>query len=191
MRNVKQIILCLIFLFNNSVLISQSYLGITTHKVNMREGPGTEYEIIQLLKQDSYLFLYTIDTENDFYFVIDVETNNEGFVHRKYVSILNEIDKNKEGIFTPLQKTSSHNSTIEIYNNTNKTLTLKMNDTRYTFKSYEKKTLEFSPGIYDYYASAPLVIPDYGTEKLESNYLYEWEFYIVTTTSPIGRKKRK
>jgi hypothetical protein len=190
-KNTKVTLIPIIIFFLNSILISQSYLGVTSQNVNLREGPGTEHNILKLLKQNSYVFIYSLEKFNDFYLVIDIETNIEGFVHKNFTNVLRAIDKNEEGIFEPIEKISNINPSIEIYNNTPKTLTLKMNDVRYTFHAYEKKTLEFSPGIYDYYASAPLVIPDYGSEKLENYYSYAWEFYIITTSSPISKKKKR
>jgi hypothetical protein len=189
MKKIKLLTL-LISIFYCSALLGQSYLGITTRKVNFREGPSEDYEIIKKLQPGSQLFLYSLDTDNDYYFVIDVETNEEGYVHQKYTKIIQEVKRNEQGIFTPIEETSVYNPSIEIFNNTSRTLTLKLNNTRYTFNSYERKILELSPGVYDYYASAPLVIPDYGSEKLQSNYSYSWEFYIVTRFSPGYRKRR-
>ena len=59
-------------------------------------------------------------------------------------------------------------------------MTLKLNSESYTFKAKEKKTITLTPSTYDFIASAPNVIPNYGSETLESNTKYTWEFYIVT-----------
>jgi hypothetical protein len=55
-----------------------------------------------------------------------------------------------------------------------------MNDDYYEFAPQEKSTLRLTPGPYKYRASAPGVLPDHGTEKIEKNTLYIWRFYIVT-----------
>lgn len=189
--NIYRIIFLIILIISSSTLNAQSYLGLTTKNVNFRQGPSEEYSIIKKLKPGSQIFLYSLDTENDYYFAIEVETNEEGYVHRNFVKVSEEVKKNNQGIFSPIEETEYYNPTIEIYNNTNKTLTLKLNDSRYTFESYQKRTIELTPGVYDYYASAPLVIPDYGTERLQSNYTYSWEFYIVTDYAPSDKKKHK
>jgi len=69
---------------------------------------------------------------------------------------------------------------IEIYNNTDRPLTLKMNEHYFIFLSKERKTFTLAPGTYSYRASTPGVIPDLGTEKLVNNNCYRWEFYIST-----------
>lgn len=176
----KKIFYLFFLLCISNSLFGQSFLGVTTTKLNFREGPGEDYSIIKKLEQGTQLFLYSLDTDNDYYFVIEIKTNREGYVHKKYTKILQEVKRNDQGIFTPLGESTSYNPTIEIYNNTNRTLTLKLNNTRYTFNPHEKKNLELSPGLYEYYASAPNVIPDYGSEVMKSNYSYSWEFYIVT-----------
>jgi hypothetical protein len=60
------------------------------------------------------------------------------------------------------------------------TLTLKMNSETYTFSPKQIKTITLSLGTYNYRASAPRVIPNIGTEYMESNMGYTWQFYIVT-----------
>jgi hypothetical protein len=188
MKNSKILVLWICFLCN-TVLTGQSFLGVTTKSVNFRVGPSEEFEIIKTLKTGAQLFIYSLDLDNGFYFVIDIETNEEGYVHNNFVKILNEAKRNDGNIFTPVEKITGYNPTINIFNNTTKNLTLKLNNIRYTFSPNEEKKIELTPGIYNYYASAPYVIPDYGSEKLESNYLYEWEFYIVTSSHTSRKKK--
>jgi hypothetical protein len=91
------------------------------------------------------------------------------------------LPKNEDGIFTPVGKTSSTKPIIKIHNNTSLTLTLKLNDELYTFSPQQRRTLTLSSGSYSYRASAPGVLPDYGTEIMQSNYEYEWSFYISTS----------
>jgi uncharacterized protein YgiM (DUF1202 family) len=189
--NIYKMKILIIFIFSLSSLNAQSYLGITKKNVNFRQGPSEEFSVIKKLKPGAQLFLYSLDTKNEFYFAIEVETNEEGYVHKNFVQVSEEVKKNNQGIFNPIEETEYYNPTIEIYNNTNKTLTLKLNDYRYTFDSHQKRIIELTPGVYDYYASAALVIPDYGTERLQSNYTYSWEFYIVTDYAPSDKKKRK
>ena len=70
---------------------------------------------------------------------------------------------------------------MKIFNNTSKTLTLKLNTELYHFSPYETKNINLYPGEYDFRASAPGVIPYIGTENLNSNQGYSWQFYITTT----------
>lgn len=162
------------------IAFSQSYLGIATTQVNLRQGPGVDYEVITTLKQGRQLFIISTETENGFYNVIDLATDKEGYVNKRYVKLDEEIEENESGMFTPSGKTSTYNPEIEIYNNTSLILTLKLNSETYIFSPKQKRTLTLSPGTYNYRASAPGVIPYIGNEYMESNMGYTWQFYIVT-----------
>lgn len=177
---MKRIIL-LTFLFLTSLTgFSQSYLGWVTSQVNFRQGPGTDYVVISSLQAGSQIFIVSLDTENDFYNVIDIASDKEGYIHKSFVKLGQEVEKNEKGMFTPSGKTSTYNPEIEIFNNTSLTLTLKLNSETYSFYPQQKRTITLSPGSYNYRASAPGVIPNIGTEYMESNMGYTWQFYIVT-----------
>lgn len=158
---------------------SQSYLGWVTNQVNLREGPGTNYSVISSLKSGTQIFIISIDTENNFYNIVDIATNKEGYIHKSYVKLGELVEENESGLFTPSGRTSAYNPEIEIFNNTSLTLTLKLNSETYNFSPRQKRTLTLSPGSYSYRASAPGVIPDIGKEYIESNMGYTWQFYIV------------
>ncbi len=158
----------------------QSYLGWVTKQANFRVGPGTTYDVISSLEAGSQIFIVSLETENEFYNIIDIATDKEGYIHKSLVKIGQVVERNEGSIFTPVGKTATYNPQLEIYNNTSLTLTLKLNTTTYYFTPKQRQTLTLSPGSYNYRASAPGVIPDFGTEYIQSNMQYEWEFYIVT-----------
>lgn len=174
-----------VFLFLPIFLIvltstAQSYLGTISKQVNLRDGPGTEYKIVTSLKPKTQVFIVSLDTEDDFYNVIDIASNKLGYVHKSYLVIGKEVPKSEGGLFTPSGSSTQEEPEVEIYNNTNRTMTLKLNLESFTFDPKEKKTLTLSAGIYSFIASAPGVIPNYGSETLDGNTRYTWEFYIVT-----------
>ena len=177
---MKKSILLSIILLVSIVSFSQSYLGWITSKVNFREEPSTNASIIGSLNQGTQIFIVSLDTEDEFYNIIDIKTNTEGYVSKKFVKIGKLLKENEEGIFTPNGQSSSYNPEIEIFNNTSITLTLKLNSESYSFSPQEKKTLTVSAGSISYRASAPGVIPNFGTETIKSNQNYSWQFYIVT-----------
>jgi uncharacterized protein YgiM (DUF1202 family) len=177
---MKKLLSLTTFLLVASIAICQSYLGQVTKQVNFRLGPGTDYGIISSLKSGTQIFIVSLETENDFYNIIDIATDKEGYVHKSYVKLEDIVEKNEMGMFTPNGKSSSDNTEIEIFNNTSLTLTLKLNNEKYTFTPKQKKTITLNPGTYDYRASAPGVTPNIGTEYMESNMGYTWEFYIIT-----------
>jgi hypothetical protein len=177
---LKKGIFLLIFTITWMTGFSQSYIGWVTKQVNFREGPGKEYKVLSLLKPGTQIFIISIDTANDFYNIIDIETDKEGYIHKSFVKLGEKVKKNDAGMFVPSGKTSEYNPEIEIFNNTSLPLTLKLNNEMYLFSSRQKRTITLSPGAYDYRASAPGVIPNIGTESMESNMNYTWEFYIET-----------
>lgn len=177
---MKKILFLLMLLLFNIDVFSQSYLGWITKQVNFREGPSSEYKIIKSLPPGTQIFIVSIDSESDYYNIIDIESNKEGFVHKAFIKLGETVELNEGGIFTPDRTSTEYKPEIEIFNNTNITLTLKLNDEIFSFNANQKRTISLNPGIYNYRASAPGVIPNIGKEKIESNMVYSWQFYIVT-----------
>lgn len=178
--NVHRVIVTVVCLVLGHAVIAQSYLGQTIKQVNLREGPGTDYQVLRSLPQGSQLFVVVDQVENDFYPVVDIGSNVEGFVHRSFVKLIKILEENREGVFTPTGRTSSNLAELEIYNRTELTLTLKLDEETYTFRPHERTTLQVQPRRYSYRASAPGVLPDFGSETIDSGTAYSWEFYIVT-----------
>ena len=171
-------ILIVFFILISNANYSQSYIGTITKQVNFREGPGTEYQIIYSLKAGTQIFISTLEADDNFYAIIDINTNKEGYVHKSYVKVGDLVSRSNRSVFTPNGESSSYESELKIYNNTNKSLTLKMNTQLFSFSPYETKNITISPDVYDFRASAPGVIPYIGTERLKSKQAYSWEFYI-------------
>jgi len=169
-----------ILIFFATFNFSQSYLGWATKQANFRSGPGTNYEIISTLQAGTQIFIVSDVPENDFYNVIDIATDKEGYIHKSIVKFGDKVDANSEGMFSITGKSTSEHPQLDIYNNTSITMTLKLDNNRYVFSPQEKKSINYSSGKCSYRASAPGVIPSVGSEFFESNGIYTWEFYIVT-----------
>ena len=135
----------LVFLMSNG-LLSQSYLGTITKQVNFREGPGSDYSIISSLKPGTQIFIASLETDDDFYNVIAIKSNKEGYVHKNYVKVGRMVSRSTESVFTPDGENSTYESEIRIYNNTSRTLTLKMNADLYYFSPQETKNISIVPG---------------------------------------------
>ena len=178
---MKKILLLIFFILISNAIYSQSYLGTVTKQVNFREGSSSDNNIISSLKPNTQIFIISLETENDYYNVIDIATDKEGYVHKSYVKIGKLVSKSNESVFSPTGKSSNYNSEVKIFNNTSKTLTLKLNTELYHFSPHETKNINLTPGEYDFRASAPGVIPYIGTENLNSNQGYSWQFYITTS----------
>jgi len=180
MKPIKIVFIFLLALFITSNLDAQSYLGRVIKQVNFREGAGVEFPVISSLKVGSQIFIISLETENDFYNIIDIATDKEGYIHKSFVKIGQEIEKNEQGMFTPNGQSTNFNPEIEIYNNTKLTLTLKLNSEIYYFSPQQKRTITMLPGTCNYRASAPNVIPNFGSEFIQSNQGYTSQFYITT-----------
>ena len=181
MKSVKIIFIFIFTLLITSNLSAQSYLGYITKQVNLREGPGTEYNVLQSLKPGRQLFIVTLNDDNGFYKVIDIESNKTGFVSKSFIKIGKELIQSNGDFISATGESSTSNTEIEVFNNTNLSLSLKLNEDTYIFNSKEKKTISIIPTSYNFIASAPGVTPSYGVKNLESSKKYTWEFYIVTT----------
>lgn len=172
--------LLLLWLALPTSLQAQAYLGQTTKVVSLRTGPGTEHRILRSIPMGDNLFVSSKVMQNGFYAVVDITTNTEGYVEGASVRLVQPLQANHEGVFTPTGRTASHQCELEIYNRTEKTLTLKLDADTYTFQPHQRTKLTVAPRTYSYRASAAGVTPDFGTERLDAGTAYSWEFYIVT-----------
>ena len=160
----------------------QKYIAYTTQRVNMRECSSTECDVIKVLNQGSVLFVDKNDEKDGFYKVLDIDSNEEGYVSKKFVTFKKRVEQDNGEMFRPTKKSSYTYAppTVNIKNNTDLTLTLVMDGVKYTFKPYGSQTLTLQAKTYEFRASAPGVIPLAGKKKLELDYDYDWTFRIVT-----------
>lgn len=184
--NPKKVInLILLWLINGCCfsIYAQSYLAEVTQSANLRQGPGMDQQIIQLLPISSQVFVYSLISENEFYRVIHVETNLRGYVHKSLVRIIKEVNINPNGVFVESGRSSSEYPELEIYNDTDLKLTLELNNDLFYFIPQERKVIFFKEKYCNYIASAPGVIPCIGNESFASSTKYDWTFYISTVPS--------
>ena len=160
---------------------AQSYLGVVTKQVNFREGPGSTYEIISSLKPSTQVFIISLDSEDDYYNVIDIRTNKTGYIYKSFLKIGKELEKSNGDFISASGSSSNGDTEVEVFNNTKETMTLKLNSTIYSFSPQETRTLTISPMTYNFIASEPGVTPFYGTKTLESGQRYTWKFFIRYT----------
>ena len=157
---------------------SESYLGWITKTVNLRKGPGLEYSIIKTLEAGKQIFIISDVSINNYYNIIDIESNTDGFVYKSFIETGDKVEKSKGVMFTSTGNTDKYETQVEIFNNTNKTLTLKLNKKSHRFSPKEKTTISIKPGLVNYIASAPNVIPLNGSKNFEEYSSWTWQFYI-------------
>jgi hypothetical protein len=178
---MKKILFLFFFIITSFGLYSQSYLGTITKQVNFREGSSSDDNIISSLKPKTQIFIVSLETENDYYNVIDIATDIEGYVHKSYVKVGKLVNKSNGSFISASGNSASYDAEATIFNNTTITMTLKLNDEVYRFSPKETKNITLTPGDYDFRASAPGVVPNVGVKNFENNRTYTWQFYIVTS----------
>ncbi|RTY99950.1 SH3 domain-containing protein [Flavobacterium sp. RSP49] len=175
----KKALLLFLILISNSIFC-QSYLGMITKQVNFREGSSTDESIISSLKPYTQIFIISLGAENDYYNVIDIATDREGYVHKSYVKVGEVVNKSNGSFISASGNSARYDAEATIFNNTTITLTLKLNVEVYRFSPKETKNTILTPGDYDFRASAPGVMPNVGVKNFENNRTYTWQFYIVS-----------
>jgi hypothetical protein len=163
--------------------VGQAYLGRIScpTTVNMRSGPGKDYDVVKALKNGTQVFVSSRDDENGFFNIIDIKTNREGYVHKSFIRLGQIVEASTDGIFNRQGESSSEESELEVYNRSSKQLTLKLNTASYSFAPYQRKTISLPAASYSFRASAPGVVPYIGTDRIDTGGSYNWEFYIVTS----------
>lgn len=177
---MKKIILLFALQLIALTSFAQCYLAVSTADVNMREGPSTEYDIIKRLQKGTDLYVDTDESIDGWYLVVDIRNDIEGYVSSKYVRLKKSVNKSNSTSIQRGDMTYDYNPTLHIKNSTSTSMSLRINSTTYKLSPYETTTVTMDPGRFTYRASAPGVVPISGEHSLESNYNYEWEFYIVT-----------
>jgi hypothetical protein len=161
-----------------TLCFAQSYLGRTKSPTPLRPSASIRTKGITNLTNSTQIFIISLKEYNGFYNVIDIATNREGYVAKSAIMVGQQVIESERGIFSPSGSSTGSAPEVEIYNNTSLTLTLKLNRNLYSFSPQSKRTITLSIGDCYFRASAPGVIPNIGTETVESNRAYTWQFYI-------------
>lgn len=176
---MKKVLFFILFLVGSIGCFCQSYLGKTTTSVNFRESASLNSGVIRILPNEASLFIISLETVNGFLHAIDIKTNREGYVYKKYVKIGEVVEVNKNTL-TRSGTIDENVSELSIYNNSEFVMTLKLGSKVYIFKPKEKKKISLVAGMYSIRASAPGVIPYLSEDQVENGMSYEWTFYIQT-----------
>ena len=155
------------------VISYKSYLGTINDEINLMLGPSNEFEIIKSLAIGDEIFIISDKTVNNYYHIIDMSSNTEGYVDMKYVTlgdevVIQEIDQ----LFKSSGKSESLTlSTINILNNSDKKMTLKMAGSTWVFVPYGKWLINTIHKLLNDILINQYGVPQYGTPKSNSNNL--------------------
>ena len=160
----------------------KSYIGVVKNKeINLFEGPGPDYEIIENLIPGSELFIISDKDINGYYNVIDVLSNKEGYVNILFVDLGNEIKANDESSNLMVTGVSENPnfSIINIFNNTKVRASIKIGGSNYIFEPDASRDIEISPGDYKIIVSSLNMIPIIEKIEIEIGKNYKWEHVIT------------
>lgn len=149
-------------------------------KANLRDGPSTSNAIVMEIEQDDVLVLVDRVPVGPWYNVVHVESSNEGWINGNAIEVKYTQKRQTGPLLEERSTGGNQNPFIEVTNDSDKILYLKIGDSRYTINPHASKTVALVPGTYKYYASSPGIIPAFGEDNLRAGYIYTWKFYIVT-----------
>ena len=172
--------LCITILFTVVIVtgkcFSQSYLGSITSQANVLWEPESNSRKVTTLDSGRQIFIDSLITKNDFCYIIDIGTNNEGYVHKDYVLVDQPLQIDEGQIFTITGEGPSVNPELEIINKTSKAIVVKLNNQIYLLQPSQKSKISLEPGRYKCLVSAPGVVPYIGIAELQENLSNRWAF---------------
>lgn len=178
---MKRFLICLfVCILSTTIAKADYYIAYATTNVNLRECPSTDCSILANVPKNEILFVDTEDKIGDFYHVIFVDKDISGYIHSRYVKLYKKVKEENGNILSESGETETFNPTVNVTNDTDVTMTLKLNSEEYHFNAHEVKDLTLSPGEVKIRASSPGIIPYVGKDKVRNNYEYTWKFYIIT-----------
>lgn len=159
------------------------YLAQVTTDLNLREGPGTDYNVAARIPRGEFVFLSTADAGQAFRKVLYVDKNIFGYVSKNYLTNFRKVEEDNSGNLQVESRNYKATSDIKIENRTDRTTTIAIGRLTYKFRPYETRTIsDLKPGKYKVMASSPGVRPYVGLDTVAGGYLYSWVFYINTVS---------
>ncbi|MDJ1485893.1 SH3 domain-containing protein [Cytophagaceae bacterium YF14B1] len=156
------------------------FLAQVSKMANFRSAPSTRSIVIRQLPIRTQLYVFSDQTTNEFYKVIDIQTGKIGWVSKSLIRRTGDADINYSGAFQSTGSTSEYNSEVIIRNKSSRKITLIVGEQTYTLAPHSAETKSLAPGKMHYVASAAGVIPTSGYQTFGSFQGYQWEFWIET-----------
>ncbi|WP_305295420.1 SH3 domain-containing protein [Paramuribaculum intestinale] len=186
---MKQLLIIITILTCVNLATAKDMIGVTTTAINFREGPSTDSDVIKVLPFASVLVYNDTNEENGFYYGYLVKDGIWGYFASKYITPVEEVpvhENSLEEIKT--EDVLLDDALVEVWNDTDRNMTLYVNKLSYAFKPQERMTIKLPDGDIRIRATAKGVIPYITDESILGGRQYSWQFYIVTSKiKPIGR----
>jgi len=178
MKRLAVIIIVLISFIANAK--ADYYIAYATTTVNLRACPSTNCEVLAKVPKNEILFVDTEEYEDGFYHVIFVELDKSGWIHSKYVQLYKKVEEQDGNVLSLSGESQNYDPEVNILNDADVAMTLAINSEEFHFNPHESKTITLSPGEVKLRASSPGIIPYVGKDKVVSNGIYDWKFYVIT-----------
>lgn len=157
------------------------YLAQASTDLNLREGPGTDYNVVTRIPKGEFVLLTTADAGEDYIRVLYINNNDFGYVSRNYLKNFSKVEENASGQLQIEEATYKATSDIKIENRTDRKTTITLGSKTYKFAPHEIRTItDINPGTYKLMVSTPNVRPYISTECVKGGYEYSWVFFIKT-----------
>lgn len=165
---------------NSESYVPNFYIAYTTNLSNLRKKADSQSTKTAIVPKNSVICVDINSLKNGYYHTIYVDKDIDGWIFKNNVRLGKKIQETKGEIFQPVGKSLTYKPSIEIYNNSKYTMTLRIGHNSFKFTPRQKQTVELNPGAVSIIASAPGVIPYIGEDTLKNNMEYWWEFFIKT-----------
>ena len=118
-------------------------------KANLREGPGTSSRVIKEVNRGEVLALVSRTSVGPWYNVIHIKSSTEGWINGNTIRI-KYTERRKAGpVFQEKETGTSEEPLIEVTNDTDRILYLKVGeDNRIVISPHEKRAMTKPPGTY-------------------------------------------
>lgn len=155
---------------------------ITTPSANLRSEPNVKSTVIRELPRGRLLVVLDMNPVLDWYNVIDLETSDEGWVHKSTIEV--QFTRNRKvsnpDVTGVAAERSDSSPYAMVFNNSAEVLHLKIGTRNLVIQPGATERADFTAGAYKFYATAPGVIPDMGEITFGNGMWYTWRFYIKT-----------
>jgi hypothetical protein len=156
-------------------VLGQLELGSVHSKVNFREGPALNSNIISSIDSSNLLVILPRDEINGFIEVFDIESSSHGFVYKKLLHITDTLENQKQKFFEKSDANSSGDIELIFINKTISQLFVWVNGISYKLSPYEKKSIVLDEVDIKYFCSAPGLFPVFGIENLVKGNTYRFD----------------
>jgi hypothetical protein len=154
---------------------------VTAAQASVRSKPNAAAVPIATVPRSGMLALVSRAKNGPFYNVIHVQTGKEGWVNGSDVRVFFTKVKKQSSGFQASRTRGDKNPQVIIANNTDREMSLKIGESRFSVPAGAKKTVILPPGNHSYYASVPGVMPAFGSRAFDKGNAYTWSFSIRTT----------